>query len=197
MALVNYRLALKQTWLGSSFVSLFNYFDPNNGTNGDCLALLTHFRDEVLPELNGCQHNGLLNVSLTGINTTSGTDSQALFLTGGGTRAASDIARNAPFLTFSFRWNVSDTQYGPRGNPVKLGYTRIGGVTDNDVTQGMLVSSFMTDFGQNFVNAMLVQKGIGAATYRTCIHAPGNSWKISQIEGCSGVKLGSQNSRKV
>lgn len=196
MPLVNYKIVLRQAWNGVNSYNVFNYFDPNDGSNNDANALATHFNTEVLPEVNAFQHTGIINISTYCVNTTTGLDSALLYLTGGGTRSTVNALKMPPFNAVGFKWGVQDTQYGPAVSPVKRGYNRFFGLTDDDDENGRLDPDFMPIYGDNLVDALLVQKAVGGATYRFCIHRPGATWKISQVISCTGAKITTQNSRK-
>lgn len=196
MPLINYKIVLRQAWNGVDSHNVFNYFDPNNGGNNDAEALAVHFRDEVLPQIHDFQHTGILDISLYCVNTTTGLDSSLLYLTGAGNRNVANILKSPPFNAVGFKWGVQDTQYGPASAIVKRGYNRFFGLTNDDDDNGRLSSNFMTLYGNDVVSSLLVQKSVGGATYRFCIHRPGSSWKISQVISCTGAKLTTQNSRK-
>lgn len=191
-----YRITLKQAWQGKNFYAMFNYFEPLGGGDYDADALNTHFIAEVLPELNNMQQSGIQNVESYCVNVTNGLSSDTQYLTGGGGRAVTEASQFPAFNCFTFRYTVSLDQYGSSPTMIKRGYNRFVGMQDNDCTGGRVTSTFKATYGDPFVAALLVPKTVGDSTYRACVHRPGTPYRIAQITGYSGVKLGTQNTRK-
>lgn len=194
--LVNYRITLKQQWAGHNFYAMFNMFDPLAGEQYDADALNAHFVAEILPEINNMQQSGIRNVESYCVNTTSGLSSDTLYLTGGGNRSTTTDNQMPAFNTMTFRYQVSQDQYGTGSTFIKAGYNRFVGLLDADVSGGLMYPTFKTTYGDPFVAALLTEKGVGTATYRACVHRPGSAWRIAAITGYQGVKVGTQNTRK-
>lgn len=197
MALGNYKAVLKQAWAGSAFYNMFNFCDQSSAGLNDSEDIANYFESDILPEINNFQHSGIQNIQLYVYNTTTGMNSYTLFLGGAGSRSLSGTARGVAYNTYSFRWTVNTVQAGTTPPLIKRGYNRFVGVVDDDVTDGRIISSWAATYQFPLENILTTPFAIGGATYEFVIHRPGALWAIAPVTGCSGVKLGSQNTRKL
>lgn len=196
MSLQNYKVTLRQAWNGQSFYNVFNYADLIDGNPYDSAAIGSDFVSNMLPKINDMQHSGVQNISLSVLNTTTGADSALLYLTGTGGRSLASTSQAAPFDSYSFRWRVDVSQSGPGITNIRYGFNRFAGVCEGDVDAGRLTALFVATYAAPLATQIQVPINVGLASYFARIHRYGINWKLALITGLSGVKLGTQNTRK-
>lgn len=201
MALILYVTQMTQRIGTKNAVLTWNTYQPTNGdpliAEDICQAFLTH----VLPPLLDAQGDYVDCVSCYTYNATTAESSYYTQVTGSGQRTSTPGQIPGYFTTATVRWRVNPNQDGPRPLKIKNGYSRIGGLLDDDIVQGSLNPTWIANYGDPFADAFRQTRTIGGQPYYVGIHVPPKTdpptpWQLAGILDDRGWKIGTQNTRK-
>lgn len=202
MAIRLYQVQLKQLYYAKEMYTNFYYFDPLTGDDGHASNIASHFEANVLPAINGCQSERVINHSLKVTNVTTSAESYLLGLTGGGSGAVATSNDLPPFLTATVRLAVDLIQFEPTAKIIRYGFLKISGLIDANIINGIAFDSTFASALYAIVTALMAEVEIVDSTYKFVINRRPNVSIVSPVQqiatviGAAGIKVGTQNSRK-
>lgn len=202
MAVRMYQAQLKQLYYAKEMFTNFYFFDPLTGEDGHAEDIAVALATNLVPAINDCQSERVINHSLKVTNVTTSAESFLLGLTGGGTGVISSTNDLPPFLTATIRLAVDLVQFRPTGKIIRYGFLKISGLLDGNIINGIAFDSTFASALGAIVTALLDEIEIGTSVYKFVINRRPNvstvdpEQQIATVTGSAGYKVGTQNTRK-
>jgi len=201
-------ITVVQTFAAVESVVTFSYLSNSSVglTYAECVAVGNDFILEVLPALNLCQHDGIVNTKLEIQARGTTTPKAELGLLGGGGYAAATNERMIPSMAFWYRFVTGATEDSNTGDPdtthpVKWGGVHVPGPTEDYWDDGVFTFPLgQDDAWADLETALGVSLSDGGHTFEHAVLGEqivsGTGWRIAPVQGWVINRIGEVKSRR-